>query len=96
MNDRESHFKVAIYFAEPSLSARVVTNAMGIAMNSPSRPLSAGNGLWLAAGGRFSSGKTKEYRERAIQSHRILVVEFSDALAQPRFRYSGDFIDHES
>jgi hypothetical protein len=33
------------------------------------------------AGGRLSSGKTKEYRERAVQPQRILVVEFSDALA---------------
>ena len=44
----------------------------------------------------FSSGKPKEYREHAIQSHRILVVEFSDALAQPRFRHGDEFIDHES
>jgi hypothetical protein len=47
------------------------------------------------SGRRFSSGKPKEYRGRAIQSHRILVVEFSDALAQPRFPHGGDFIDHQ-
>ena len=48
------------------------------------------------ASGSSSPGKPKEYRDRAIQPHRILIVEFSDALAQPRFRHGGDFIDHES
>jgi hypothetical protein len=48
------------------------------------------------AGWSNSSGKPKEYRERAIQPHRILIVEFSDALAQPRLRHGGDFIGHES
>jgi len=43
-----------------------------------------------------SSRESKEYRERTIQSHRILVAEFSDALAQPRFSHHGDFFDHES
>jgi hypothetical protein len=47
-------------------------------------------------GSSSSSGKPKEYRERTIQSHRILIVEFSDALAQTWFRHSGDFVDHES
>ena len=36
-----------------------------------------------------SSGRSKEYRERTIQSHGILVVELSDALAQSCFGKLG-------
>jgi hypothetical protein len=43
-----------------------------------------------------SAGEPKEYRERSVQSHEILVTQFSNAFSQSGFRHGSNFVNHQS